>query len=67
MGSAATSWRNKGGYIPTNWVYIPGFYQQTLCPGCFGPWLPETSLYCLAGVSNTVVPVRVYGNLVTNG
>jgi len=48
-------------------VYNPGCYQQTLCPGCLRPWLSKPVLYCLAGVSNTVVPVRVYGNLVANG
>jgi len=35
--------------------------------GAYDPGFCKPDLYCLAGVSNTVVPVRVCGNLVTNG
>jgi len=46
---------------------IPAAASKRSALGATRPWLLKPVLYCLAGVSNTVVPVGVYGNLVANG
>jgi len=47
---------------------IPAAVNNDWALGAYEPWfLKNPDLYGLAGISNTVVTDRVYGNLVVNG